>query len=43
MHVLVAVQPVLGELPIGVSKDIVTVDSHLVTIIVETIDEVETA
>ena len=43
MHALVAVKPILGELPVGMGKDVVAVDGDLVTIIVEAIDEVETA
>ena len=41
--ILVAMEPVLREFPVGVREDVVTVDGHLVSIIVETIDEVESA
>ena len=40
---LVPLQPRLADLPVAVREDVVAVDGDLVTIIVEAIDEVETA
>lgn len=36
-------KPIFGELPIGVRQDVIAVNGHRVTVVVEAIDEVKTA
>lgn len=40
-YVLVTLQPRLGDLPVVVCQDVVAMDDHRVSVVVQTVDKIE--